>query len=268
MKKLEKEQLPKVVALGVMSTLVLGYAAFSLLGHSSGQAAPANASPAHASAPAASAGPGSPNGGATAAAPGTGAAAPASPLLAMAPIDHEDPFVPVIVPQSAPAPKPAAPKPAAAKPSPASHPGGRQPMTKLASLPDAAAGPAMDGDPGVIPFQPPGLASPPKPNPAAKPNPAPKPAAAKPVPKKPAAPVLPPAPAVVVTGILQGQDNVAILRWSDTKRQVVRQNDLLEGGYRVREIRPDAVVLVRGAYQWVVSMGSSHPAAAQPIGRG
>jgi hypothetical protein len=63
---------------------------------------------------------------------------------------------------------------------------------------------------------------------------------------------------VVVTGILEGQENVAILKWSDTQRQVVRAGDRLEGGYVVKEIRSDAVVLTLGSHQWVVGLGNNN----------
>ena len=47
MKKLEKEQLPKVIALGVMTVALLGYASFALLGHGGAPATPAAAATRH-----------------------------------------------------------------------------------------------------------------------------------------------------------------------------------------------------------------------------
>src|SRR5260370_32707845 len=78
MKKLEKEQLPKVIALGAMATGLLGYAGYSWLGHG-GAGAPAAAAPAHPAVPKL---------------PVTAALAPNDPLLALAPIEHDNPFVP------------------------------------------------------------------------------------------------------------------------------------------------------------------------------
>ena len=171
MKKLDKEHLPKVIALGVMGTGLLGYAAWSWLGHGGGAAAPAAASMPHA---------------ATATRPD---AAPRAndPVLALAPINHENPFVPSFQATSA-APSP--PKPA---------------------IPAAA---------------------------------------------KPARTEGPRPPAAVVTGIIEGQENVAILNWPGSRGQVVRTGDRLNGGYVVKEIRSDAVVLVLGASRWVVRLGA------------
>src|SRR5690348_2679520 len=97
MKKLEKEQLPKVIALGAMAVLLLGYAAFALLGHAGPAPAPAAAATPH---PAVSA-----------------STAPAArrpdPVMALTPIDHENPFIPAFQAiTSTPAPKPAATPPA------------------------------------------------------------------------------------------------------------------------------------------------------------
>ena len=59
-----------------------------------------------------------------------------------------------------------------------------------------------------------------------------------------------------MTGIIEGQENVAILNWPGSRGQVVRTGDRLNGGYVVKEIRSDAVVLVLGANQWVVRLGA------------
>src|SRR5260370_10367221 len=126
MKQLDKEQLPKVIALGVMAVILLGYAAYSWLGRGGGAVAPAVASTVH---PA----PVKP-GAATAT-----ASNPVSSVMALAPIDNEDPFRPAMQPTSA-APKPApnaAPKPAPrAAPPPAARVANAQ---KLASRAGASA---------------------------------------------------------------------------------------------------------------------------------
>jgi hypothetical protein len=64
-----------------------------------------------------------------------------------------------------------------------------------------------------------------------------------------------------VTGILEGDERVAIVKWSDEHRQVVRQGDRLDGGFVVKAIRPDAVVLARGSFQWTARLGAAKPAA-------
>jgi hypothetical protein len=241
MKKLEKEQLPKVIALSVMAAGLLGYAAYSWLGHG-GAATPAAASLAHPVA---------------AKPPAPARPAPNDPLLALAPIEHENPFVPTIQ-ASLGAPKPAAPQPAkpaakpvnkTAPPKPSAAPG-----KAIAALPDMLRGPAMDGDPGVAV---------PTPAPVAKPVVKAQPAGAAASPPargaviiaKPARAEGPKAPAVLVTGIIQGQEDVAILKWPDTHGQVVSVGDHLAGGYQVKAIRSDAVVLAMGAREWVVRIG-------------
>src|SRR5436309_10718344 len=96
MKKLEKEQLPKVIALGVLTAVLLGYAGFTWLGHGGAPATPAAAATPHPAAP-----------------KSTAPAAPtlADKVLALPPINHENPFVPTITVASAPALQPP-PKPA------------------------------------------------------------------------------------------------------------------------------------------------------------
>jgi hypothetical protein len=238
MKKLEKEQLPKVVALGVTVTGLLAYACYSWLGNGSGSAK-------------------------AAADPATAGPAPTPPVkmaqtppvqnlgIPLPPLDNPDPFRPaVLTGTGTPPPAPAAPPPKPAAAAPGKPSGGDKPPApvKTAALPDVLNGPAMDGLPAVsVP-----------PVPALKPQPEggaqPAPAAAK---ARPAAPAPPTAPAVVVTGILEGDDNVAILKWTDAQRQVVRVGDRLDGGYTVKAIRPDGVLLTLGSHQWLMRLGSS-----------
>jgi type IV pilus biogenesis protein PilP len=234
MRKLEKEQLPKVIAFGVLSAVLLGYTGYTWLGHGGGPAAPAAAATPHLAAPKPTAPP---------------APTAADKVLALPPINHDNPFQPTILANSAVAPpSSAAPKP----PPPAAKPKGAQ---QLASLPETLNGPSMDSLPGLPPVVGgPGPvtapASPSKPAVSAPSTPSAH-AAARP------APAPPKPPAMVVTGILEGQENVAILKWSDTQRQVVRVGDRLDGGYVVKAIRADAVVLSLGNSTWVMRLGTA-----------
>jgi type IV pilus biogenesis protein PilP len=229
MKKLEKEQLPKVIAIGIIAAALLGYAGFTWLGHGGSEAAPAAAATPHSAAVA--------------------HAAPAAPsavdkVLALPPINHDNPFQPALTVNNGPAPQapPAAAKPAVPKPK-----GAQQ----IASLPDNLNGPAMDGVPGLPP-----MLSGPAPAPAPQPAAAPASGApSRPVPH--AAPAPPKPPSVLVTGILEGDENVAILKWSDAQRQVVRVGDHLDGGYVVKAIRSDAVVLAQRGSEWVMRLGTA-----------
>ena len=244
--KLEKEQRPKVIAIGVMATGLLGYAGYMWLGHGVAPT-PAVASPAHPAAPPPPVVPTPP---------------PNDPERALTPIDHENPFVPVFTDASA---TPAAPKPAAPAAKAAAKPAGKPAPTKpslppgsmMAALPDRFNGPAMDGDPGgavpaLAPVVPPAAPPPaPRAGTAATARPKSVPAA------KPAPPAAPRPPALTVTGIIEGQENVAILKWQDGKGQVVRAGDHLGGGYTVKAIRADAVVLSLGTREWVARLGAA-----------
>jgi hypothetical protein len=72
---------------------------------------------------------------------------------------------------------------------------------------------------------------------------------------KPARVEGPRAPSLLVTGIIQGQEDVAILKWPDSRGQVVSVGDHLAGGSQVKAIRSDAVVVTMGAHEWVVRLG-------------
>jgi len=218
-----------VIALGVMAAAVLGYAGFSWLGHGGGSPPPAAAAAPH---------PVDPK-------PAAAAATVADKALALSPIDHENPFVPAFTAVSAPAPKtPGKPPEKPAQPKSKGNP-------VVASLPDTLIGPAMDSVPGLPP-----TTAAPNPAPTSKPAKPSSPAAASRAVAK-IAPAPPKPPAVLVTGILEGRENVAILKWSDTQRQVVRTGDHLDGGYVVRAIRSDAVVLANGDSEWVMRLGAA-----------
>jgi hypothetical protein len=113
-------------------------------------------------------------------------------------------------------------------------------------------GPAMDGDPGValpVPAQLPAVKA------QAGGGVVSQPAKSAVTIPKPARIEGPKAPAVLVTGIIQGQEDVAILKWPDAHGQVVSVGDHLAGGYHVKAIQSDAVVLAMGAHEWVVRLG-------------
>jgi hypothetical protein len=169
-------------------------------------------------------------------------------VIPLEPIHNPDPFRPAFSATAAAPPPPPKPAPAP-KPVEKAVKVAERPMPPP-GLVDNFNGPALDAVPMGFrqPVGPPaGLPEPP-PKPTAAPKPVRKPAPA-PEPK-------PNPPAVVVTGILEGDENVAILRWSDTQRQVVRVGDRLEGGFTVKEIRSDAVLVTHGKHQWWIRIGS------------
>lgn len=51
-------------------------------------------------------------------------------------------------------------------------------------------------------------------------------------------------PEFVLTGVIRGDENVAIIRSGGSGRHVVRQGQLIDGHYRVQSITDDGVVLV------------------------
>jgi hypothetical protein len=238
MKKLEKDQLPKAIAVGLLATGLLGFAGYTWLG-GGGEATPAVVSPP------------------TPAQPLPGAQTEpvaTNPVLQLAAIHHEDPFRPIFaeaLPAKPAAPAPPPPKPVALPPAP-------KPAAKPApTMVDIFEGPAMEALPGVRAVSRVEQAAAGRQAPSVLEGTAPKPAAQ---PAKPVAEPPPPPPAVAVTGILEGDENVAILKWNDAHRQVVRVGDRLDGGYVIKAIRTDAVVVTRGPHQWVVRLGSDRPA--------
>jgi hypothetical protein len=233
MKNLDKSQMPKLIALGVVAAGLFGYVVYSMFGNSTPTPAVAATPPA-------------------ALLPPTDAATqPENPVLQLAAIHHPDPFKPAFEPQTAPPPP--APKPAAKPPAP--KPATKPQLAAASALRDEFDSPPMDALPAFVKVTELGPSAPSQPPAPPKPAPAPKPAA-KPAP----APAPPPSPpAVVVTGILEGDENVAILKWNDSHRQVVRVGDRLDGGYVIKTIRPEAVVVARGKHQWTVRLGAERP---------
>jgi hypothetical protein len=239
MKPIEKDQLPKIIAVGVVATGVLGFAAYSWLG-GSGSGTPAVAA----------------TNATTQAQPPEPVVGPKAsiPALQLAEIYHQDPFKPAFGPETAPPPAP--PKPAPA-PAPARPPAEPKP-TPVGAPGDSFNGPAMEALPAVVKVSEVTDAAAGRP----APPPAPKPEAARPAPAaKPAPPPAAPPPPVVITGILEGDDNVAILKWSDDHRQVVRVGDKLDGGYVVKAIRTDAVVVAHKNTTWTIRLGGDKPVA-------
>jgi hypothetical protein len=51
-------------------------------------------------------------------------------------------------------------------------------------------------------------------------------------------------PEFVLTGIIRGAENVAIIRVGDTGRHIVREGQLIDGRYRVMRVTDDGAVLV------------------------
>jgi hypothetical protein len=235
MKPLQKDQVPKVIAIGVVATGLLGYCAFSWLGGGGGAPAVAATPPAGPAVPPV---------------PEVGPKA-TIPALQLAEIHHEDPFKPAFGPTLAPPPAPPKP-PAPVKPMVEARAPAPPPV-----LQDTFTGPPMDALPALVK-----VSEVTGPATARVEPPAPKPEAPRPAPPaaKPAPPAAPP-PAVVITGILEGDDNVAILKWDDSHRQVVRVGDKLDGGYVVKAIRSDAVVVAHRTTTWTIRLGGDKPVA-------
>jgi hypothetical protein len=208
--KIDKKQLPLVLCLCLVTLGALGYVAFSLLGRHSAKPAMAAVPPAKSETLTETAAP----------PPATAA------LLALGPLSHTDPFRPALVdvPEKSSSPKPAAAPARPALPTP--------PVAVHEAEPDL---PAMMG-PGVAP---PGVAPTPAPTPVATARPA--------VHVEPAKPAR---PSIALAGIIAGDNPVAILKLGDAQRQVVQEQDLVAGRYRVAQITPTGIVLVAGTERW------------------
>lgn len=64
-----------------------------------------------------------------------------------------------------------------------------------------------------------------------------------------------------LTGVVRGDQNVAILRTSDGGRYVVRQNESVNGRYKVLMVTDDAVVLSDGGRRIYVKLGGEQNAS-------
>jgi hypothetical protein len=207
--KLNRKQVPLFVGLCVVTLVMLGYAAFTLLGGGAAQPAAAGTTPVAATNPVLE----TPT-----------AAKPALPTLT--PSFRPDPFRPAMMPEGA------RPQPAAVRP--------RGPVTVAVHE--------------TLPAFPPPTLEPAPWTPPAPPTVVHKSAAVTPAPSSaPGSPSAAPAqtkPSFTLTGILEGDNRVAILRLSDTQRQVVQEKDRVAEHYVVDEITPNAVVLVSGNERW------------------
>lgn len=207
--KLDKKQVPLFVGLCVVTLVMLGYAAFTMLGGGSERSATASTTTVTAANPELAAPP-----------------AAKAPLPTLTPTFRPDPFKPTLTDGAvspgavASQPKPAVPVSVAVR----------------ETMPDFPP-PSLEPAPWVAPVAP-----------AVVPKTAKVMTPAATVP----AVALPPQvkPSFTLTGILEGDTRVAILRLSDTQRQVVQEKDRVAEQYVVDEITPNAVVLVSGTERW------------------
>lgn len=244
MKKLEKKQVPQVAALAAITVFGLGYTAYQLWSGSN----PPRAATAAIPSPAATAGalaygpapggaPGADGASTAAGAPGAtpgaaGATAPVKELASLTtlpPSFTPDPFRPTIRP---PGPsnsgQPAHP---AAQVAHASEAGHQPPIAEAVNLNAPTLPPAGEWTPRALAgeFQRTDERLPDESAPGA---PAPR-----------AAPAPLQRPAITLTGVIQGDPSVAILRGAQDERQVVRVNDRVAGRYIVKSISADGILL-------------------------
>jgi hypothetical protein len=247
MKKLDKKQVPQFAALAAITAVGLGYTAYQLWsGSSQPRAATAATAPAGATTVSPAGAPGSAvtTAGGTAQSPAGTRPAGTSPVKELAmlttlpPSFTADPFRPVLTPESggqAPPPRPAPPSHAPAPESvdlnaPPLPPSGEwTPRALAADFPrreETLPGPSSSSAP------------------------------ARPAPE--AAP--PSRPVITLTGVIQGDPSVAILRGAQDERQVVRVNDRVAGRYIVKSISPDGVLLAAAGGsrpdRWFLPLGT------------
>lgn len=235
MKKLEKKQVPQVVACGLVTVAALGYTVHQL---TSGQPRPNPTPPrdTQASSVSRSYGPAPPTTN-LAAAPGNGSLARFTTVPASF---HADPFSPAIREETAAG---------GGKAGAATKPLGETFGKTLAGMGEAVRESVNMNVPQLAPtgeWTPAALRGFPR---TEEVEPAPVPAPAEPgrggVPAQQAAvPKTAPRPSLVLTGIIQGEPSVAILRGAtDEERQVVRVNDRVAGRYVVKSITTEGVLL-------------------------
>lgn len=70
-----------------------------------------------------------------------------------------------------------------------------------------------------------------------------------------------PEPQFSLTGVIEGNQNVAIIRGGDNSRYVVKEGQLIEGRYRVREITQDGATLVNGNRTIYLKLGGAKNAS-------
>jgi hypothetical protein len=240
MKKLEKKQVPQVAALAAITVFGLGYTAYQLWSGSNPPRAATAAIPSPAAAAGAPAYGPAPGGTAGAGGATTAAGAPAatgatSPVKALAslttlpPSFTPDPFRPTIRPPDPSNSRP--PAPPAAQVAHAPEAGHQPPIAEAVNLDAPTLPPAGEWTPRALAgeFQ---RTDERLPDEAAPGAPAPR-----------AAPAPLQRPAITLTGVIQGDPSVAILRGAQDERQVVRVNDRVAGRYIVKSISADGILL-------------------------
>jgi Type II secretion system protein C len=254
--KLEKKQVPQFAALAAITVVGLGYAAYQLWSGSNPPRpataaipSPAASTGSPAYGPAAGAAPGADGAGPPAAAPGAAPAKALASLTTLPPSFTPDPFRPVIKPpdlrKPGQPPHPAAP---AAHAPEASH---LPPVAEAVNLNTPTLPPAGEWTPRALAGQFPRTDE-------RLPD-----EAAPGAPARPAAQVAPAPlqrPAITLTGVIQGDPSVAILRGAQDERQVVRVNDRVAGRYIVKSISADGILLAASAGsrpdRWFLPLGA------------
>jgi Type II secretion system protein C len=253
MKKLDKKQVPQFAALAAITAVGLGYTAYQLCsGSNQPRAATAATAPAGATTASPVGAPGSAvtTAGGAARNPAGTRAAVTSPVKELAmlttlpPSFTADPFRPALTPESggqAPPPRPAPPSQAqapSAPPAPESVDLNAPPLPPSGEWTPRALAADFPRTEETVPV--PGASSAPaRPAPAAAP---------------------PSRPAITLTGVIQGDPSVAILRGAQDERQVVRVNDRVAGRYVVKSISPDGVLLAAAGGsrpdRWFLPLGA------------
>jgi Type II secretion system protein C len=254
MKKLEKKQVPQFVALAAITAVGLGYTAYQVLGGSS-QPRAATAAPAPAATPVSGPATGVPVGAGMTTNPAGTAAAGTSPVKALArlttlpPSFTADPFRPALTPEGT---KPAPPPSPAPQPSHAVAPS-VPPAPETVNLNAPPLPPTGEWTPRAL------AADYPRTQEIVPDQSAPSAPAQR-------APAPLPRPVITLTGVIQGDPSVAILRGAQDERQVVRVNDRVAGRYVVKSISPDGVLLAAAEGsrpdRWFLPLG------ADPKGKG
>jgi hypothetical protein len=157
-------------------------------------------------------------------------------------------------------PPPTPPRQMASEPEPPAQ--APEPEPQVAADPPNSQPEEQTAEPAPKPQPPP---APPRPARAAAPKPQPRPAAPRPVatdelpPFQPAyqqeeASLGPPPGVLWLSGVIQGDPEVALLRRGDN-RYLVREGDLVEGRYRVLEISSNTITLRRGGRRQSLRVG-------------
>ena len=194
--KLDKKQLPQLVALGVLMLGSVGYVSFTVLRPKKSARVPAPVVEARQETDGSG---GAADSRPTAARQWQMVVARTFPDLMNVPA-RRDPFVPQIVPDAAPAqPERARSSPAPRRPTANQFAGSVPPVNPFAVI-----------GPGTLPS---------------------------------AAVVPEPDPDFVLTGIIRGKENVAIIRAGESGRYIVKQGQLIDGRYRVLSVSDNGAVL-------------------------